>query len=84
MLQSTENPPIVSFEEKVSFLETDEVVYAATSVNIRKAPNADREGEVSTASLNQEIHRIGIGSNGWSQIIYEDKICYINSKYLIM
>lgn len=81
ILQSTENPPIVSFEEKVSFLEVDEIVYAATSVNIRKAPNVDGE-KVSTASLNQEIHRVGIGSNGWSQVIYEDKICYINSKYL--
>lgn len=81
ILQSTENPPIVSFEEKVSFLEADEVVYAAASVNIRTAPNVDGE-KVSTASLNQEIHRIGIGSNGWSQIIYEDKICYMNSRYL--
>lgn len=81
ILQSTENPPSVSFEEKVSFSEVDEVLYATTSVNIRKEPNADGE-KISTASLNQEIHRIGIGSNGWSKIIYEDNICYMNSKYL--
>lgn len=81
ILQTTETPPLVSFEEKVSFSEVDEIVYATTSVNIRNKPNVDGE-KISVASFNQEIHRIGIGDNGWSQIIYEDNICYINSNYL--
>ncbi len=81
ILQTTETPPIVSFEEKISFSEVDEIVYTTTSVNIRKKPNVNSE-KVSTAPLNQELNRIGIGDNGWSKIIYENNIYYINSKYL--
>lgn len=68
-------------EPIINFIVTDEKVYATCSVNVRSKPTVESD-KLGTLSTGNEIKRIGIGDNGWSKVIYKDKECYINSKYL--
>ena len=67
--------------DDVVFDKVRETVYATSNVNIRKGPgtNFDRIGQL---SKDQDVIRVGIGSNGWSKIIYNGEEAYVNSKYL--
>lgn len=61
--------------------ETDEVVYAGYDVNMRLVPSTYGP---SAGKLKQgeSARRIGIGKNGWSQVMYKNQLFYINSRYL--
>lgn len=65
----------------VSFREVNETVYAVKNVNIRKGPGTNYE-KVGSLKGGESVVRIGIGSNGWSRVIYNDKERYISSNYL--
>lgn len=74
--------PISSYamEEKFQALP-EETVYAVKRVNIRA------QGNVNSVALNKlqqgdEVIRVGISEDGWSAILYEDKVCYVASEYL--
>ena len=65
----------------VNFTRVNESVKTNTDVNIRKGPDT-YYGIVQAVGANTTVVRIGIGSNGWSQVIYKDKVAYIESDYL--
>ena len=87
--QNIETTPVVDTDlnstvettPQITFLEVNETVYARSDVNVRSGPgtNYDKIGSLSTEDV---ATRIGIGSNGWSKIIYQGKEAYASSNYL--
>ena len=73
--------PAVLAAGKVKFTQVDEVVYATTAVNVRRDPSTSRT-PISYLTYGEAVRRIGIGSNGWSKVIYNGKEAYVFSKYL--
>lgn len=59
----------------------DEYVYAITDVNIRTGPGTEYM-VLDYLPKGNEINRIGIGADGWSQVYYKGDGAYIRSKYL--
>ena len=73
--------PAVLAAGKVKFTSVDEIVYATTAVNVRRDPSTARK-PLSYLNYGEAVQRIGIGSNGWSKVIYHGKEAYVSSKYL--
>ena len=65
----------------VTFSRINEIVTAKQDVNIRKGPGTSYD-KIGTLSSQQAVTRLGVGSNGWSQIIYQNKIYYVKTSYL--
>lgn len=66
------------------FTETDETMYATTTVNVRSSysTNSDKLGSLTKA---QSVKRTGIGTGaaaGWSRIEFNGKVAYVSSDYL--
>lgn len=66
------------------FTETDETLYATTTVNVRSSysTNSDKLGSLTKA---QSVKRTGIGTGaaaGWSRIEFNGKVAYVSSDYL--
>ena len=71
-------------EAKSLFTETDETLYATTTVNVRSSysTNSDKLGSLTKA---QSVKRTGIGTGaaaGWSRIEFNGKVAYVSSDYL--
>lgn len=65
----------------VTYSVVDEYVYAITDANIRSGPGTEYK-VLNYLPEGDEINRIGIGSDGWSQVYYKGDGAYIRSKYL--
>ncbi len=67
-------------EEKFKAIP-EETVYAIKRVNIREQGNVN---SIALDKLQQgkEITRVGVSEDGWSAVLYDDKVCYIASEYL--
>lgn len=79
---STKQPEKVSETEPTfSYQEVNETVYATTGVNIRSGPGTEYS-ILDLLSFGSAITRIGIGSNGWSEVLYQGETAYIASEYL--
>ena len=66
------------------FTETDETLYATTTVNVRSSysTNSDKLGSLTKA---QSVKCTGIGTGaaaGWSRIEFNGKVAYVSSDYL--
>ena len=76
---------IVSNEEKteedITFTDVNETVYATTGVNVRTGPGVEHP-KVGMYYRGNSVTRTGIGSNGWSRIIYNGETAYMHSDYL--
>lgn len=73
-----------SKETESLFTETDETLYATTTVNVRSSysTNSDKLGSLTKA---QSVTRTGIGTGaaaGWSRIEFNGKVAYVSSDYL--
>lgn len=68
-------------EDSVTFQPVDETVYAKTDVNIRKGPGTEYD-KITYLPAGDSVRRIGIGSNGWSKVIFQGREAYISSSYL--
>lgn len=68
-------------EEAVTYKEVNETVYAISEVRIRNGAGSSFE-IVGTLKKGENIQRIGIGSSGWSKVIYCGEEAYISSCYL--
>lgn len=71
-------------EAESLFTETDETMYATTTVNVRSSysTNSDKLGSLTKA---QSVTRTGIGTGdaaGWSRIEFNGKVAYVSSDYL--
>lgn len=70
-----------STESGVTFSDVEETVYAVTDVNIRSGPGTEYT-RIALLTLGSSVTRTGVGSNGWSRILYEGQIAYIHSDFL--
>lgn len=68
-------------EPKVTYREVDETVYALRQANIRSLPGKENK-KLGSLEWGESIRRIGIGSNGWSKVIYDGQVAYMYSSYL--
>lgn len=59
----------------------NDVVYASESLNIRDYPSVSAS-EVAVARKGDELHRVGICRNGWSQVDFYGQLRYCSSDYL--
>ena len=66
----------------IKFDAVDEYLYVNTSsLNIRTGPGTQYQ-KVGSFQLNDKVHRVGVGSNGWSKILLNDNELYVYSSYL--
>lgn len=63
------------------YTDVDEIVYSGHDVNIRIAPSMYAPA-VGKLKQGDSVRRIGVGKNGWSQVIYKNQLFFINSQYL--
>lgn len=68
-------------EPETLYEEVTETVYATTDVNIRSGPGVEYP-ILGMHTYGSSISRTGIGSNGWSRIIYNGETAYMSSEYL--
>ena len=71
-------------EAKSLFTETDETLYATTTVNVRSSYSTDSDKLGSLAKA-QSVKRTGVGTGaaaGWSRIEFNGKVAYVSSDYL--
>jgi GH25 family lysozyme M1 (1,4-beta-N-acetylmuramidase) len=62
---------------------TDVVTPNTTGVNVRTvASTADSSSIVTPINAGDMLYRVGIGNNGWSQVILNGQIYYVYSAYL--
>lgn len=71
----------VEVELEEGYESVQETVYATQDVNVRSGPGTDHE-KVGTLAGGNSVVRVGVGSDGWSKVIFNDVPCYISSKYL--
>lgn len=63
------------------YRDTNEYVYVKSKVHIRAFDNKDSQ-ILTTVDEGVKFLRIGINDNGWSKIVFENSIAYINSQFL--
>lgn len=68
-------------EQKDTYKEVNETVWATYGVNVRKGPGTNY-ANIGSVVKNGSVTRIGIGSNGWSKVKYGNSTGYIFSEYL--
>lgn len=75
-------PSTMTTTTSVSYKKVDQYLYVNTdTLNIRTGPSTSYK-KVGTLSRGKKVHRVEVGTNGWSKIEYEGKIRYVSSKYL--
>ena len=73
--------PTQTPDADVTFEDVDETVYAKRNLNVRSGPGTEYD-KIGSLKYAKSVKRIGIGSNGWSKVIYNGKTAYCSSKYL--
>ena len=71
-------------EAKSLFTETDETLYATTTVNVRSSYSTDSD-KLGSLAMAQSVKRTGVGTGdaaGWSRIEFNGKVAYVSSDYL--
>ena len=69
------------YSEDGVYLIVNEEVRAEGNVWLRSAPKMSGK-EVVILSHGKTITRVGIGSNGWSQVLYNDEILYVTTYWV--
>ena len=71
---------------KTQFQETNQLVTAKDTVNLRALPSVEHEDAQVIAQLrNGDVATcIGISDNGWSKLMYQGTTCYAVSSYLMI
>lgn len=67
--------------DKQTYKEVSETVYATQDVNVRRGPST-KHVKVGELPRGESVTRIGIGSDGWDKVIYNNETCYIANFYL--
>lgn len=63
------------------FQSVDETVYATENlINVRSGCGTEYE-IVTQLNQGDSVQRVGIG-DGWSEVLYKDKSCFVRSEYL--
>ena len=72
---------VTQTEDGQHFTEVNETVYAVASVNVRSGPGTHHT-RLGTLPYGYSVNRIGVGSAGWSMVLWEGQVAYIYSDYL--
>lgn len=80
-LYITTESPNANFVDNANYKVVDEVMTASTKVNVRLGPGSSFVA-IGTLQKGDLIHRVGIGDNGWSKVVYNGQDAYVSSKYL--
>lgn len=73
-----------SITQSVSYKKVDQYLYVNTDIlNVRTGPSSSYK-KVGTLSKGVKVHRVEVGTNGWSKIEYKGNIRYVSSKYLTL
>lgn len=71
-------------EALMNFQEVSERVTAKEETNLRSVPSQGEESQVVHTLKNGEfVPRVGISDTGWSKLIYQGRVCYAVSSYLV-
>lgn len=73
--------PYGEMVDNATYREVNETVYASVKVNLRMGPGSGYV-TVTTLQKGDSVQRIGIGSNGWSKVMYDGQELYAYTKYL--
>lgn len=65
-------------EPTPTFKDVNDTVYATKSMNVRSSWSTS-SSKIGGLSKNQSVKRTGIGSNGWSRIIYNGQTAYVST-----
>ena len=65
----------------ITFTRVNDVCAATVNVAMRTGPKSSYK-RVDVLNKDENVLRIGVGSNGWSQVIYKNTVVYINGSYL--
>lgn len=74
-------PAVYATGNRTTFKKVDETVYATTGVHVRTGPGVQNKS-IAILQKGDQVQRIGIGSNGWSKVIYKGREAYVHSAYL--
>ena len=75
--------PDVDGNTKMVFTPSDDTVTAKDEVNLRSIPSQGEDSVILYTLKNGEtVERLGISSYGWSELLWEGKVCYAVSSYL--
>ena len=79
-----EGTTAIAESEPVSdgFKAVDEKVTAKNATNLRTAPSTTNSEVVFTLKNGETVQRIGVHTNGWSKLIYNEQVVYAVSSYL--
>lgn len=81
-IDEEENHEVEQNFTDTQFQIVDEYLYVNTKLlNIRTGPGTNYDA-IGSFNLNDKVHVIGIGQNGWSKIKQNDKEFYVYSSYL--
>ena len=67
--------------DQPTYEKVAQMVYATDQVHVRRQPDIDADS-LGTLNLGDSIQRVGIGSNGWSQVVYKETVAYVSSRFL--
>ena len=70
-----------SEETDSNLTETENIMYAQTTVNIRKGPGTSYES-LGKLSMNDKVIALGKAVDGWQKIRYNEKTAYVYATYL--
>ena len=68
-------------EPEATFEDVEETVYTTNVLNVRAGPGTRCEW-LGQLSVGESVLRTGIGSNGWSRIIYNGETAYVHGYYV--
>ncbi len=84
-IQETTTEELLTSEEidEIVFTETNEIVTAKNTTNLRSLPSQADDSNIIDVLYNGETAtQIGINENGWAKLEYNGIICYAVSSYL--
>ncbi|HIT34865.1 MAG TPA: phosphodiester glycosidase family protein [Candidatus Faecousia intestinigallinarum] len=64
-----------------TFAEVNETVYAIANVNVRSGSSTD-DPIIGSLCYGDSVQRTGIGSQGWSRVVYNGREAYVYASYL--
>ena len=77
----TEAPTTAPTEWDVTFEDVQETIYTTDVLNVRNGPGTEYEW-IGQLNIGESVQRTGIGSNGWSRIIYNGETAYVHGYYV--
>lgn len=79
--EPTEAPTTAPTQWDVTFEDVQETIYTTDVLNVRTGPGTEYEW-IGQLNIGESVLRTGIGSNGWSRILYMGETAYVHGDYV--